>query len=158
MPTKPLSAEIENGPVRQSAASRALRLIFRLPLAIVLGVVKAAVYSAWYLVFYILCMFRPFTGFMILTAIVMVPMSIAVFFHPEAANGMPFWAFGLMAMACRLRDRLHDFPRLVHAAWCRGSVRALSPPREISPSPSGTPRLRCRERVGFNENARPDRM
>ncbi|OAP35666.1 hypothetical protein AU381_11500 [Sinorhizobium glycinis] len=29
---------------------------------------------------------------------VMVPMSIVVYAHPEAANGMPFWAFGLMAL------------------------------------------------------------
>ncbi|THK36622.1 hypothetical protein EHS39_18545 [Ensifer sp. MPMI2T] len=29
---------------------------------------------------------------------VMVPMSIVVFAHPDAANGMPFWAFILMAI------------------------------------------------------------
>ena len=43
-------------------------------------------------------MFRPFTGFMMLTAIVMVPMSIVVYAHPNADNGMPFWVFGLMAI------------------------------------------------------------
>ncbi|KXF77173.1 hypothetical protein ATN84_25305 [Paramesorhizobium deserti] len=29
---------------------------------------------------------------------VMLPMSIVVHAHPHAANGMPFWAFGLMAI------------------------------------------------------------
>ena len=57
-----------------------------------------ALYSAWYSAFYILCMFRPFTGFMILAAIVMVPMSIVAFTHPAAANGMPFWSFATMAI------------------------------------------------------------
>ncbi|WOS65205.1 hypothetical protein [Sinorhizobium fredii] len=41
-------------------------------------------------------MFRPFTGMMILAAIVMVPMSIVVFANPDAANRMSFWAFALM--------------------------------------------------------------
>jgi hypothetical protein len=48
--------------------------------------------------FYVLCMFRPFTGMMVLAAIVMLPMSIVIFAHPEAARGMPFWAFGLMGL------------------------------------------------------------
>lgn len=98
MSVKPTAADIEKGLTRQSTASRALRFIVRLPLALVLGVAKAAVYSAWYLAFYVLCMFRPFTGFMMLAAIVMVPMSIVVYAHPDAANGMPFGAFGLMAI------------------------------------------------------------
>ncbi|WP_164817978.1 hypothetical protein [Sinorhizobium meliloti] len=73
-----------------SGTSRAYRFIGRLPFAIAFGIFRAAVYSAWYLAFCILCMFRPFTGIMILTAIVMVPMSIVVYAHPDAASGMPF--------------------------------------------------------------------
>lgn len=65
---------------------------------IVAGLAKAIVYGVWYLIFFILCMFRPFTGLMVLTAIVMVPMAIVVFAKPEAANGMPYWAFILMAI------------------------------------------------------------
>ncbi|AFL55131.1 MULTISPECIES: hypothetical protein [Sinorhizobium] len=98
MSIEPQSAQRETGATIRSGTFRALRFIVRLPFAIAFGVVRAAVYSAWYLAFYILCMFRPFTGFMMLTAIVMVPMSIVVYAHPEAANGMPFWAFGLMAL------------------------------------------------------------
>ncbi|WP_244519899.1 MULTISPECIES: hypothetical protein [unclassified Ensifer] len=98
MSTEPQGAEHETGVPSRSRASRALRFIVRLPFVIAFGVVRAAVYSAWYLAFFILCMFRPFTGFMMLTAIVMVPMSIVVYAHPDAANGMPFWAFGLMAL------------------------------------------------------------
>lgn len=70
----------------------------RLPFAILGLVVRGLLYSAWYLAFYVLCMFRPFTGMMVLAAIVMLPMSIVVLAHPEAARGMPFWAFGLMGL------------------------------------------------------------
>jgi hypothetical protein len=33
-----------------------------------------------------------------LPVIVMLPMSIVVFGHPDAARGMPFWAFLLMSL------------------------------------------------------------
>jgi hypothetical protein len=98
MLTEPQGAEFETGVTSRSGAIRALRFIVRLPFVVAFGIVKAAVYSAWYLAFFILCMFRPFTGFIMLTAIVMVPMSIVVSAHPDAANGMPFWAFGLIAI------------------------------------------------------------
>lgn len=98
MPEKKLAADPDEKAMKRSAASRALRFIARLPIAIVVGLSRAVLYSAWYLAFYILCMFRPFTGLMIVAAIVMVPMSIVVFANPDAANGMPFWAFGLMAI------------------------------------------------------------
>jgi hypothetical protein len=95
--TEPQSSERETGVTSRSGASRALRFIARLPFVIAFGVVRAAVYSAWYLAFVILCMFRPLTGFM-MTAIVMVPMSIVVYAHPDAAIGMPSLAFGLMSI------------------------------------------------------------
>jgi len=96
--TEHQSVEPETSVPSRSGNSRALRFIVRLLFVIAFGIVRAAVYSAWYLAFFILCMFRPFTGFMILTAIVMVQMAIVLSAHPDAANGMPFWAFGLMAI------------------------------------------------------------
>lgn len=98
MSTEPERAERETRVTSRSGASRALPFIVRLPLIIIVSVARAAVYSAWYLAFFILCMFRPFTGLMMLAAVVMVPMSIVVYAHPGAANGMPFWVFALMAI------------------------------------------------------------
>ena len=74
------------------------RIPIRLLVVIVVGIVEAAIYCTWYLAFYVLCLFRPFTGMMMLAAVVMVPMAIVVFANPGAANGMPFWAFALMAI------------------------------------------------------------
>jgi len=75
---------------------RIVRFAVTLPIAILGVIVRGLLYSAWYLAFYVLCMFRPFTGMMVLAAIVMLPMSIVVFAHPETAHGMPFWALSLM--------------------------------------------------------------
>ncbi|WP_349436802.1 hypothetical protein [Pararhizobium sp. A13] len=83
----------------ESFAVRMLLSLARVPFAILRGTILAIVYSVWYLAFYVLCMFRPFTGLMVLAAIVTVPMTIMVFAHRDAARGMPFWAFGLLAIA-----------------------------------------------------------
>ncbi|MET3523913.1 hypothetical protein [Mesorhizobium abyssinicae] len=43
-------------------------------------------------------MFRPVVNLLVLAGLVMAPLSVAAFVKPEAANGMPFWAFLLMAV------------------------------------------------------------
>lgn len=96
MPTKPPAAEIESEATEPRSTWRLFPFVARLPFLIVRGLTKATLYTAWCLAFYILSMFRPFTGMAMLAAIVMVPLSIAAFVKPEAANGMPFWAFILM--------------------------------------------------------------
>lgn len=96
MPTKPPATEIESEMIEPRSTRRVFPAVARLPFLIVRGLTKATLYTAWCLAFYILSMFRPFTGMAMLAAIVMVPLSIAAFVKPEAANGMPFWAFILM--------------------------------------------------------------
>lgn len=96
MPTKPPAAEIESEATEIRSIRRVFPAVARLLFLIVRGVAKAMLYTAWCLAFYILGMFRPFAGMAMLAAIVMVPLSIAAFVKPEAANGMPFWAFILM--------------------------------------------------------------
>lgn len=94
----PLPRETGTTPDAPSAASRKLPLPLDVTFIILAFIGRAGFYCTWYLAFYILCVFRPFTGFMVLAAIVMVPLSVVVHAHPEAANGMPFWSFGLMAI------------------------------------------------------------
>lgn len=85
-------------PARKHPVLRLGRFLARLLVTIMVWMVKGAIYSAWYLAFFILCMFRPFTGMAMVAAVVMVPLSIAAFVKPEAAHGMPFWAFILMTL------------------------------------------------------------
>lgn len=94
----PLPRETGTTPDVRLAASRKLPLPLALPFIVLEHIGRGAFYCVWYLAFYVLCMFRPFTGLMVLAAIVMVPLSVVVHAHPEAANGMPFWFFGLMAI------------------------------------------------------------
>jgi hypothetical protein len=101
----PLPRETGTTPDARSATSRKLPLPLALPFIVIEQIGRGAFYCVWYLAFYVVCMFRPFTGLMVLAAIVMVPVSIVVYAHPEAARGMPFWAFGLMTIglvACAL--------------------------------------------------------
>jgi hypothetical protein len=83
---------------RRIAPTHPPSFIARLAFVILRGFTRAVIYSVWYLIYYMLCMLRPFTGMAVLAAIVMLPMSIVVFAHPEAARGMPFWVFGLMSI------------------------------------------------------------
>lgn len=86
------------GPGPPSVAGRKLPFPLDVPFIILAFIGRAGFYCTWYLAFYVLCMFRPFTGLMVVAAIVMVPISIVVYAHPEAAHAMPFWTFGLLAI------------------------------------------------------------
>lgn len=68
------------------------------PFAILRHLARAVLYCGWYLAFFLLSMLRPITGMMMLAALVMLPMSVVVFAHPDAAAGMPFWGLLLMAL------------------------------------------------------------
>lgn len=62
----PVAEETHPSPLR-----RIVRFAVRLPFVIFSVVIRGLLYSAWYLAFYVLCMFRSFTG-------VMLPILIAV--------------------------------------------------------------------------------
>lgn len=72
--------------------------LLALPFEFLKAVGRIVLYCIWYVAFYLLCAFRPFTGMLVLAAIVMLPMSIVVLAHPQAAAGMPFWLIGLIAI------------------------------------------------------------
>lgn len=98
MVEKQLITKDPSKPKREHPLLRLGCIVGRSFVAIVGGMVKGAFYCAWYLAFYVLCIFRPFPGMMVLAAVVTVPMAIVVFANNGAANGMPFWAFVLRAI------------------------------------------------------------
>jgi hypothetical protein len=89
-------AEAIQKPKHANLVLRLGRFLARLFVILVVGILKRAIYCAWYLTFFILCMFRPFTGMAMVAAVVMVPLSVAAFVKPETQGGMPFWAFIVM--------------------------------------------------------------
>ncbi|UXN57738.1 hypothetical protein [Phyllobacterium zundukense] len=98
MAIEPLSTNSHRCAAPKGPGALIFRFAVSFPFTLLKGTGRVVFYCVWYLAFYLLCMFRPFTGMMMLAAIVMLPMSIVVFAHPEAAAGMPFWTFGLMAL------------------------------------------------------------
>lgn len=83
---------------KQNPLSRMLRYIARVVTTLAIGVVLGVFYCAWHLAFFLLCMFRPVVNVLMLGGVIMLPISFAAFVKPEAANGMPFWVFLLMAV------------------------------------------------------------
>lgn len=84
-------------PDERNPLSRMLRYVTRVITMLAIGVVLGVFYCAWHLAFFLLCMFRPVVNVLMLGGVIMLPISFAAFVRPEAANGMPFWAFLLMA-------------------------------------------------------------
>lgn len=83
---------------KQNPLSRMLRYIARVVTTLAIGVVLGVFYCTWHLAFFLLCMFRPVVNVLMLGGVIMLLISFAAFVKPEAANGMPFWVFLLMAV------------------------------------------------------------
>ncbi|WP_331375339.1 hypothetical protein [Sinorhizobium chiapasense] len=98
MASEPVYTSSHSDAAPRQPGARVFRFAVSLPVALLRAAGRIVFYCIWYLAFYLLCMFRPFTGMMMLAAVVMIPISVVVFAHPEAARGMPFWAFGVMSI------------------------------------------------------------
>lgn len=98
------ASPLEGTPNRPGRAPRPIWVRFAvglvaLPFTILEFIGRAGFYGSWYLLFFVLCVLRPFTAFMVVGAIVMLPMTLAVLHNPDAANGMPFWVLPLGSAA-----------------------------------------------------------
>lgn len=91
----------QNNPAAQGGLNglpRAMSYLVALPFNILEAIGRAGFYIAWHLLYCVACAFRAFTAFMLLAAILMLPMALGVFMNPSAAP-MPWWSFLLMAVA-----------------------------------------------------------
>lgn len=82
---------------KSSPLFRLLRYGVRMIAALPVAVVRALLFSAWYLAYSVLCLLRPVVNVLMLGGLIMPLVAFVAFVKPEAANGMPFWAFLLMA-------------------------------------------------------------
>lgn len=76
---------------------RAMPLLMGLPFSVLEAIGRAGFYGAWHILYFAACAFRAFTAFMVLAAIVMLPMALGVFVDPRAAP-MPWWTFLMMSL------------------------------------------------------------
>lgn len=66
--------------------------------AVVVGTVRGVLNGLWHLANFLLCLLRPVVNVMMLGGLIMPLVAFVAFVKPEAANGMPFWIFLLMAV------------------------------------------------------------
>ncbi|GHD23525.1 hypothetical protein ACFOEZ_11920 [Tianweitania populi] len=79
-------------PGDRSTSLRPMAFLIALPFNTLEAVGRAGFYAAWHLLYFVACAFRAFTGFLVLAAIVMLPVSLGVFLKPDTAP-MPWWFF-----------------------------------------------------------------
>ncbi|MCA0340492.1 MAG: hypothetical protein LCH99_12280, partial [Proteobacteria bacterium] len=82
---------------KSSPLFRLLRYGVRMIAALPVAVLRALLFSAWYLAYSVLCLLRPVVNVLMLGGLIMPLVAFVAFVKPEAANGMPFWVFLLMA-------------------------------------------------------------
>ncbi|MDC7259532.1 MULTISPECIES: hypothetical protein [unclassified Shinella] len=84
-------------PDKRNPLSRLLRHVARAVAALATGIVRGILLSVWHFVYFLLCLFRPVVNVLMLGGVIMPLVAFVAFVKPEAANGMPFWVFLLMA-------------------------------------------------------------
>ena len=80
-----------------NSTPRTMPYLVALPFNILEAIGRVGFHGAWHLLFVVGCAFRAFTAFMVLAAIVMLPMALGVFVNPSAAP-MPWWMFLMMSV------------------------------------------------------------
>ena len=89
--------DMNGRPERRNQLVRLLRYIARALAAVVARAVRGVLHGIWHLAYFLLCLLRPVVNVMMLGGLIMPLVAFVAFVKPEAANGMPFWAFLLMA-------------------------------------------------------------
>ncbi|WPE24318.1 hypothetical protein [Shinella zoogloeoides] len=84
-------------PEVRSPLSRMVRYVARVTTALAAGAVRGVLHGIWHLAYFLLCLLRPVVNVMMLGGLIMPLVAFVAFVKPEAANGMPFWDFLLMA-------------------------------------------------------------
>lgn len=89
--------EVNGRSDKRNALWRLIRYIARALAALVVGVLRGILHGIWHLAYSLLCLFRPVVNVLMLGGVIMPLVAFVAFVKPEAANGMPFWVFLLMA-------------------------------------------------------------
>ena len=77
---------------------RLLQFVSRALVALARGSVRGVLHGIWHLAHYLLCLLRPVVDVLMLGGVIMPVVAFVAFVKPQAANGIPFWVFLLMAV------------------------------------------------------------
>ena len=81
----------------RSPLFRLLRYVARGLVAMPVAVARGVFFCAWCLAYSVLSLLRPVVNVLMLGGLIMPLVAFVAFVKPEAANGIPFWVFLLMA-------------------------------------------------------------
>ena len=90
--------DMNGRPENRNPFFRLLRYVARALVALVAGTVRAVLHCIWHLAYFLLCLLRPVVDVLMLGGVIMPLVAFVAFVKPEAANGIPFWVFLLMAV------------------------------------------------------------
>ena len=76
---------------------RLLRYAARALVALPVAVARGIFFCAWCFAYSVLSLLRPVMNVLMLGGLIMPLVALVAFVKPEAANGIPFWVFLLMA-------------------------------------------------------------
>jgi hypothetical protein len=76
---------------------RPMRYVARALVALPVAVARGIFFCAWSLAYSVLSLLRPVVDVLMLGGLIMPLVAFVAFVKPEAANGIPFWVFLLMA-------------------------------------------------------------
>ena len=85
--------EVNGRPDKRNPLFRLIRHVASALAALVVGIL----HTVWHFAYFLLCLFRPVVNVLMLGCFIMPLVAFVAFVKPEAANGMPFWVFLLMA-------------------------------------------------------------
>lgn len=90
-------ADMNGRPEKPNRLFRPLRYVVRALIALPFAVARGIFFCAWCLAYSTLCLLRPVINVLMLGGLIMPLVAFVAFVKPEAANGIPFWVFLLMA-------------------------------------------------------------
>ncbi len=76
---------------------RLMRYVARALVALPVAVARGIFFSVWCLAYSVLSLLRPVVNVLMLGGLIMPLVAFVAFVKPDAANGIPFWVFLLMA-------------------------------------------------------------
>ncbi|EYR77651.1 hypothetical protein [Shinella sp. DD12] len=82
----------------RSPLFRLLRYLARALVALQVAVARGIFFCVWCLAYSVLSLLRPVVDVLMLGGLIMPLVAFVAFVKPEAANGIPFWVFLLMAV------------------------------------------------------------
>lgn len=94
---EPAIVDVNARPEERNALFRLTRYVARALVALPLAVPRGIFFSAWCLAYSVLNLLRPVVNVLMLGGLIMPLVAFVAFVKPEAANGIPFWVFLLMA-------------------------------------------------------------